>query len=31
MAISAVPPSGLEDIQLTDHGNGGLLLLLLDQ
>lgn len=31
MAVPAVPPSGLEDIQLTGHGHGGLLLLLLDQ
>lgn len=31
MAIPAVPPSGLEDIQLAGLGHGGLLRLLLDQ
>lgn len=31
MALPTVPPSGMEGLQLTGHGHGGLLLLLLDQ
>lgn len=31
MAVPSMPRSAVEGLQLTDHGHGGLLLLLLDQ
>lgn len=31
MAVSTLPSSGMEDVQLTGYGDGGLLFLLLDQ
>lgn len=31
MAVPTVPGFGVENLQLTDHGHGGLLFLLLDQ
>lgn len=30
MAVPTMPCFGVEDLQLTDHGDGGLLFLLLD-
>ena len=31
MAVPTLPSFGLEDLQLTGHGHGGLLFILLDQ